>query len=119
MTITLRQSDVQQEVLHGPFDLETHKATFTNYLEVVIAPDGTIIYAVPSHQKVLERIYQATFGRDANDACPRERWFDMLDWLMEETGYICAYTAGVLGKPHTDAQEDALMMLYREGLIYA
>ena len=107
----------EQEVLRGPFDLETHKATFTNYLEVVIAPDGTIIYAVPSHQRVLERMYQATHGVAAEDAVPRERWMDMLDWLMEETGCVCAYTAGVLGRPRTPEQEDALTTLRREGLI--
>ena len=109
----------EQQVLRRPFNLAMHKATFINYLEVVITLDGTIIYAEPSHQKVMERLYTAKTGREANDACPRSRWFDMLDWLMEETGCICAYTAGVLGKPPTDRQRDALDMLYREGLIHA
>lgn len=107
----------EERVLHGPFDLATHKATFVNYLEVVITEDGTIIYAVPSHQKVLERLFMAKTGRDANESVPRSRWFDMFDWLMEETGCVCAYTAGVLGKPRTREQEDALAMLYSEGLI--
>ena len=113
----LRAKLDEQAVLHGPFDLATHKATFTNYLEVVVTPDGTIIYAVPSHQRVLERIYQAAHGVAAEDAVPRERWLDMLDWLMEETGCVCAYTAGVLGRPTTVEQEEAIAMLRREGLI--
>ena len=107
-----------QEVLKGPFDVNTHKATFTDYLEVVVTEDGTIVYAVPSHQRVLERLYALRTGMDANEACPRERWLDMLDWLMEETGCVCAYTAGVLGRPHTMAQQAALTMLYEEGLIH-
>ena len=41
----------QDEVLHSPFDIETHKKTFINYLEVVITSDGVIHYAIPSHQE--------------------------------------------------------------------
>lgn len=39
----------QQRVLRSPFDIETHKATFVNYLEVCIDEGGTPHYAVPSH----------------------------------------------------------------------
>lgn len=41
--------DEQQRVLHSPFDVETHKKTFKNYLEVMIDEDGVVHYAVPSH----------------------------------------------------------------------
>lgn len=41
----------QDEVLHSPFNIETHKKTFVNYLEVVITSDGVIHYAIPSHQE--------------------------------------------------------------------
>ena len=41
----------QDEVLHSPFNIETHKKTFINYLEVVITSDGVIHYAIPSHQE--------------------------------------------------------------------
>ena len=34
--------EVQQKVLHSPFDIETHKNTFVSYLEVVISPEGTV-----------------------------------------------------------------------------
>lgn len=107
----------QDEVLHKPFDLETHKAVFTNYFEAVITGDGTIVYAVPSHQDTLARIYHMRTGRNANDAVPRERWCDMLDWLMEETGCVCAYTAGTIGKVQTEMQRETIGMLRREGLI--
>lgn len=41
--------DEQQKVLYSPFDVETHKKTFKNYLEVMIDEDGVVHYAVPSH----------------------------------------------------------------------
>lgn len=41
--------DEQQRVLHSPFDVETHKKTFKNYLEVMIDENGVVHYAVPSH----------------------------------------------------------------------
>lgn len=41
----------QDKVLHSPFNIETHKKTFINYLEVVITSDGVIHYAVPSHSE--------------------------------------------------------------------
>lgn len=44
------------KILHSPFDMKTHKENFIHYLEVVILEDGTIEYAVPSHQKKLEEI---------------------------------------------------------------
>jgi hypothetical protein len=104
----------QEDVLRGPFDVATHKATFTNYLEVVIAPNGTIVYAVPSHQCVTERMASA---KGVNvDECPRERWLDYDHWLMEITGCVCVWTGGYTGKPN-DAQRKALEMLREEGLL--
>ena len=45
-----------QEVLSGPFDIETHRRTFCHYLEVCIDPEGVAHYANPSHQRwLLER----------------------------------------------------------------
>src|SRR5690606_29819 len=64
----------EQQVLHSPFDMETHKNTFINYLEVVIDADGTIMYAVPSHQEKLIRLACERHGlsRDElNDLCPQ------------------------------------------------
>lgn len=45
------------EVLNSPFQINLHKSTFTNYLEVIIHLDGKIVYAVPSHQMKLFIIY--------------------------------------------------------------
>jgi hypothetical protein len=105
------------DVLKGPFDLETHKKTFANYFEAVIAPNGTVLYACPSHLEVLERLYCLRTGRDAMDDVPRERWLDVLDWLMEQTGCICAWTGGTMGRIGTMEQEETVRMLERECLI--
>ena len=48
----------QQDVLHAPFDLEIHKKTFIDYLEVIIRPDGTVEYAVPSHLYKLMSVFE-------------------------------------------------------------
>lgn len=37
--------------VYSSFDLQKHKQTYTNYLEVIITPDGTVEYAVPSHSE--------------------------------------------------------------------
>ena len=39
------------------FDYETYKKNFINYLEVIINKDGTVEYAVPSHQQKLLNLY--------------------------------------------------------------
>lgn len=41
--------------VYSKFDIQSHKKTYINYLEVLILEDGAVEYAVPSHQeKVLE-----------------------------------------------------------------
>ena len=35
--------------LNSEFDIEQHKQTFINYLEILIEADGHVVYAVPSH----------------------------------------------------------------------
>ena len=45
----------QDEILHSPFDMKTHKENFINYLEVIILENGTIEYAIPSHIKNLKK----------------------------------------------------------------
>ena len=42
--------------LYSEFDIQKHKDTYINYLEVVILQTGRIEYAVPSHQEKMIRI---------------------------------------------------------------
>ena len=46
--------------IYCAFDLEKHKQTYVQYLEVVILEDGTVEYAVPSHQEKLIEIGRAS-----------------------------------------------------------
>lgn len=109
----------KQAVLHSPFDIEVHKATFTNYLEVVILEDGTIEYAVPSHQEKLIRLgcEKHNLSRDKfYDMCPKEYWCDVLTWLSMQTGAIAVWDFKIEGIQPNEAQLRALEMLRREGL---
>ena len=104
-----------QEVLRGPFDVRTHKETFVNYFEAVARLDGSIEYAVPSHQMKLERIMREE-GRDPEDECPREFYADYLTWLMRETGCVCLWSNGYMGEPNA-RQRQAIIKLCAEGLM--
>lgn len=108
----------EQQVLHSPFDMETHKNTFINYLEVVIDADGTIMYAVPSHQEKLIRLACERHGlsRDElNDLCPQEYYFDFLTWLIHMTDAIPVWGRAFMGTPN-DEQTTSLRELARHGL---
>ena len=108
------------EVLHGPFDPDVHAETFTNYLEVVIEPDGTVVYAVPSHVMALARIRA---GHDVTlDGLFRELESiplteSPLDYLVERTGCASLWTrCAVYPRSVTDAQRTAIIDLQRRGL---
>ena len=71
----------EQQILHSPFNIETHKKTFINYLEVVILENGIIEYAIPSHQEKLISICCKQLNIDRNELakmCPQEYYFHYL-----------------------------------------
>lgn len=117
----------QQKVLHSPFDIETHKKTFINYLEIIIDSEGVCHYAIPSHngaleKRVLDKYHieydEGDFCGKASQLCPRDRWADYQDWLCEETGCIMVWglsNSRVEGKPN-DKQLATLEILRKEGL---
>lgn len=110
----------EQEVLHGPFDIELHKKTFIDYFEVVLDVEGVVHYAVPSHQefliqKAMERNHWTREQLIA--ACPPEMqgWF--LEWLIQESGgYIPVWQNFVLDYPLNTRQLQTLAELKEEGL---
>lgn len=70
--------------LYRPFDAEKHKSKYVNYLEVIIDENGTVMYAVPSHQEKAISIAckKMNVTRDElNDMCPPEYYFDFMTWL--------------------------------------
>lgn len=84
----------EQYSLSSIFDIEKHKATFVNYLEVVILHNGAVVYAVPSHQEMLIKLACLKTGmtRDQlKDACPREYYFDFTKWLCMMSGAVAVW----------------------------
>lgn len=105
----------QQEVLHSPFDIRTHKATFINYLELIIRPDGTPEYATPSHLMKLAAIY-GKYLDDIYEECVQSPCgLDGIDYLCRQTGCIAVWEDHIEGIPN-DAQTATLRKLIAEGL---
>lgn len=102
-----------QKVLNGKFDIDTHKMTFVNYLEVIILEDGEVVYAVPSHQEKLIAIAMKKLGvtrRQLYDMCPPEYMFDVTGWLCEITNCVSVWNDFHIGKTN-HIQEWALRTL--------
>lgn len=105
-----------QEVLSGPFDIETHRRTFCHYLEVCIDPEGVAHYANPSHQRwLLERFMEARGIVDDIEAWPYVPAAGPTDWLCEETGCVAVWERGILGTPNAP-QRSTLRELKLAGL---
>ena len=100
------------------FDIQEHKRTYINYLEVLIEPNGHVLYAVPSHQELAIRMACKAKGwtrKQLYDACPPENYFDVLPWVLSFTGCISVWNDFYVGEP-TDEQIAKLQELKREGL---
>jgi len=82
-------ADSMSNILYEPFDIQKHKANFTNYLEVCISPDGIVHYAVPSHQEFLSMIVMEKNHWTREELiknCPIEYYGDYLKWLIIQSG---------------------------------
>ena len=91
--------EVQQHVLHSPFDIETHKKTFKNYLEVIIREDGTVEYAIPSHQEKLISILMKKENLTRQEVInhPDADILDWMDWLCKRTNCISVWNEFYIG----------------------
>lgn len=119
--------DERQKVLHNPFDLETHKKTFINYLEIIIDKEGVCHYAIPSHNAILEQFVckkhnieydMWDFTEKASKLCPKEKYSDYHNWLCEETECIMVWGipfSHIVGNPN-EKQLAMLDTLRKEGL---
>lgn len=102
-----------EKILRGKFDIETHKEAFVHYLEVVIREDGTVEYAVPSHQEKLIGIAMKKLGvtrQELYDMCPPEYMFDVCAWLCKITGCVSVWSEFYIGEPN-DVQRWVLQTL--------
>lgn len=104
-----------QEVLHAPFDIRTHKETFINYLEIIIKPDGTPEYAVPSHMRKLAEVYGKSWEDVYEEFLQERTGLDGIDWLCLKTRCISVWQHRIQGLPN-DAQLTTLKRLYDAGL---
>jgi len=74
--------------LYSKFDPIEHAKKYPFYTEVIIKEDGSIEYAIPSHQEKLIEILQnqRNWSREeVNNACPPEYYCDFIQWLLNET----------------------------------
>lgn len=99
-------------VLYQPFDIETHAKEFINYLEVIIKPDGTIEYAIPSHQRKLEEIARSNYEDFDEKVNYLDYCSDYLQWLCDITNCVSVWNEGCV-KPAmiTNEQIESLKKL--------
>ena len=105
--------------LYCEFDLEKHKETYVMYLEVLIDPDGKVMYAVPSHQEKAIKIACQKLGvtrEELNRMCPREYYFDFMRWLCKISGVMAVWTHDCEYWEPTVKQIGKLRQLKMEGL---
>lgn len=90
----MNNKTLEEYSVYSPFDIKKHKETYTNYLEVLILEDGTVEYAVPSHQEKALEIASKKLNKtkqEIEDMCPREYYCDYLTWLLGMTGSISVW----------------------------
>lgn len=96
---------VQQETLHGPFEIEKHKQVFIDHLNVIIDKEGVVHYAVPSHQEWLINkaidILGLSSREELYDECPDEYTMSPMKWLTEVTGCVSIWDDRFMGSPTT------------------
>ena len=106
--------------LNSEFDIEQHKQTFINYLEILIEANGHVVYAVPSHiEKVVALACEALHvSRPELEAmCPPEFYYDYNIWVLRQSGAIMVWNDFfVAGKELTRPQQAMLRKLKLSGL---
>lgn len=103
------------------FDLDKHKQKYVNYLEVMIEEDGTVHYAVPSHQEWA--IYAACrkLGVSREELCdmtPADFYFDWLTWLLMQSGSMAVWNNHYECQRPTRAQYNTLRRLKLGGVYH-
>lgn len=110
---------MKEYTIYSEFDLQKHKQTFINYLEVIIHEDGSVHYAVPSHQEYLIKYAckQLNCSRDElYDMCPEEYYFNLMEWLCKITKCVSVWSQGFIYCELSDNQKETLQILIDNGL---
>lgn len=107
--------------VYGEFNIEKHKKTYINYLEVLIKEDGKIVYAVPSHLAKAEELASEKLGisrKRLNKTIPKKYCFDYLTWVLTQSCAVAVwddfYKTGENGLNHR--QRATLKRLKLHGL---
>lgn len=91
---TKTNKNQEEYSVYSKFDIQKHKETYINYLEVLILEDGTVEYAVPSHQaKALDiacRKLNKT-KQEIADMRPRAYYWDYLTWILGIAGAVSVW----------------------------
>lgn len=103
------------------FDYETHRKNFTNYLEVIINKDGTIEYAVPSHQQKLLNLYCK------NHNVTMEELWNLIpieespeSWIVFNEGVISVWYDFIIRPEYiTEEQKNTLHKLKETGCLFS
>lgn len=106
------------KILNSPFDIKIHKENFINYLEVCILEDGTIQYAVPSHQEKLISICMKKYMITRDELyrrCPPEYYLDFINWLCTISNTIAVWNDHYEGQSN-QKQINSLKILKMNGL---
>ena len=97
--------------LNSEFDIEMHKKTFVNYLEVLIENNGHVVYAVPSHQELAIKMACKALHltrKQLEDICPPEYYFNFLEWVLSKINAISVWNEMYMGNANTKQKEKLL-----------
>lgn len=94
--------------LHCKFDYKKHNETYFYYCEVIILPNGTVHYAVPSHSEFLKKyiatkqhIPEKDVYKYLKDKYQQSAFILYgLDTLLDETKAIAVYYNTYYGTPN-------------------
>lgn len=107
--------------LYSAFDIEKHKQTYVNYLEVLIDEDGTIMYAVPSHQLKAVDLICTRMGltrQEVDRMCPPEYFGDYMTWLCMVAKVVFVWNEWCVAVNPTVKQIGALRRLKMAGVYH-
>lgn len=105
--------------LYCDFDIDKHKETYINYLEVIITGDGVIHYAVPSHQEYMIRLAMDMNNwsrKELIDSIPDDYLGDVIIWLSKVTNSVSVWNTFIEFYWINDAQLKSIKNLYGAGL---
>lgn len=110
---------LSNKYLYMPFSYKVHSQVFINYCEVIIWPDGTIEYAIPSHSEKCLLEYCKLKGWTREYCVEHFRHdADCYDKMMSELGIIYVWYNNIHNVTRlTDAQLNALSLLLCYGCI--